>query len=145
MDKIMWEDPQILGDSLGLTAEERKMWNITTIRPCDANIHDLRKKRVRENQRARRRAKGIKSRKQYLAEAKTQLKPWEAEGISRRTYYRRVAQVRDAAQVRVDHFISKGDDIPVPQDNFQAFTNTLSYLVRLHEYRRLTHAAPLAA
>jgi hypothetical protein len=49
-----------------------------------------RKVRKAEAKRERRRAKGTKPRAEYLANHQlSQTKPWEAEGISRATYYRR--------------------------------------------------------
>jgi len=42
-----------------------------------------------------RRKRGHKTREEYLATSLSRLKPWEAEGISRRTYYRRLKQLSD--------------------------------------------------
>lgn len=42
-----------------------------------------------------RRKRGHKTREEYLATSLSRLKPWEAEGISRRTYYRRLKQFSD--------------------------------------------------
>jgi hypothetical protein len=41
---------------------------------------------------ARRRKRGRVTREEYLAGSLTRLKPWKAEGISRRTFYRRLKQ-----------------------------------------------------
>ena len=57
------------------------------------NCHSLdaqRKARRRENRRAKRRAHNVKPREVYLAEMASKPKPWIAEGISRRTWERRL-------------------------------------------------------
>lgn len=77
---------------LRLTKEERKMLGITTIGAIDMGKADRTKKR-REYQRnwkaAKRREAGAKPRREYEAGSVEKLKPWLAEGISRRTWYRR--------------------------------------------------------
>jgi hypothetical protein len=87
---------QELGDRLQLTAAERTELHITTIAPCDQTPKQraaLRKERRRqydrERQRRKREAKAGMSRAQYLAASKSRTRPWEAEGVSRRTWYRR--------------------------------------------------------
>lgn len=75
-----------------LKMEERTMLGITTIgaidQPKAARIK-RRKQKDRERQANRRRAKGMKSRKAYEQQSLTVAKPWVAQGISRRTWYRR--------------------------------------------------------
>jgi hypothetical protein len=77
---------------LRLTKEQRRMLGITTIGAIDES-KALRAKRRRQKERERkeraRRAKGIKPRAEYEKQAISAAKPWEAEGISRRTWYRR--------------------------------------------------------
>lgn len=77
---------------LRLTMEQRTMLGITTIGAIDMN-KGARTKRRREYQRrwkaAKRRAEGIKPRKVYEEQSISRAKPWEAEGVSRRTWYRR--------------------------------------------------------
>jgi hypothetical protein len=88
-----------LGRYLRLTDKMRTALGITTIGSFDLSKRQ-RALRKRERSRARkemkRRAAGQKSRVEFLATAKSQRQPWKAEGISRRTWYRRrgVAQVR---------------------------------------------------
>ena len=50
---------------------------------------DLARQRDTENTRTRRRAAGIVNRSEYESNAISKQKPWEAEGISRATWYRR--------------------------------------------------------
>ncbi|WP_157223349.1 hypothetical protein [Rhodovulum sp. PH10] len=77
---------------LHLTAAERKQLAITTIGAVDMNKAqrtEARKERRRETDRARRRASGARSRAEYEAPSAEAWRPWEAEGISRATWYRR--------------------------------------------------------
>lgn len=80
---------------LRLTKEERTMLGITTIGAIDhgkAARSKRRKERDRERKAAQRRAAGAVPRKQYESGALSKAKPWIAEGISRRTWYRRQAR-----------------------------------------------------
>ena len=89
--------------ALGLTYARRQRIGITTIGAIDVNKRQrtqLRKLRAHERYRRRRQALGATPRTQSLSA----LKPWAAEGISRRTWERRrradansnVAMARDA-------------------------------------------------
>lgn len=78
-----------------ITQEERTMLGLTTIGAVDHGKRartKRRKDRDRERKAAARRAAGAKPRAEYEASALTHAKPWEAEGISRRTWYRRRAR-----------------------------------------------------
>jgi hypothetical protein len=77
---------------LNLTAADRSRLGIKTIGACDltkAEREAARKARKRQTERKGRRAKGVKPRAEYLATSAERAKPWLAEGISRRTWYRR--------------------------------------------------------
>lgn len=80
---------------LRLTREERRMLGITTIGAIDEG-KAARTKRRRDMDRARkaaqRKAAGAVPRGQYEGGSIANARPWEAEGISRRTWYRRRAQ-----------------------------------------------------
>ena len=88
-----------LGQRLALTNAERERLRLWTIAPCDISEEDLaeqrkakartRSKHYRHKQRAK---KGTQSRADYLANSLTGTKPWEVEGISRRTWERRRAR-----------------------------------------------------
>jgi hypothetical protein len=83
-DKMAWE--------LGLTMAERSSLHITTIGALDSSVEkrkQLDKLRRREHEAAKRRERGAKPRADYEANSAEQLRPWEALGISRRTWYRR--------------------------------------------------------
>ncbi|MEX2167422.1 MAG: hypothetical protein WD852_10465 [Methyloceanibacter sp.] len=81
-----------LGRRLRLSDAERTALKITTIRPFDVSAAELVARRLRqkiERRRQRRRKQGVRSRAEYEANSLSRLKPWEAEGISRRTWERR--------------------------------------------------------
>jgi hypothetical protein len=83
-----------LGRHLGITNAVRQQLGLWPFKPTDATDEELeaqRKARRSERRSAKRRANGVRPRAAYLAEIKSKPKPWEAVGISRRTYYRRVA------------------------------------------------------
>lgn len=77
---------------LRLTMEQRTVLGITTIGAIDMNKGartKRRKQRDRDRKTSTRRKLGIKPRKLYEEQSLSRAKPWEAEGISRRTWYRR--------------------------------------------------------
>ena len=81
-----------LAQLLGLTMAERTSLGITTIGAIDMSKRErteARKERKRLATSAKRRAHGIRPRQEYLATALSRLKPWKADGISARTWYRR--------------------------------------------------------
>jgi hypothetical protein len=85
-DKLAWK--------LKVTVAERQALNLRTIGAIDQTREQrarLVQERKRERDRARRRVKGAKPRMQYEQAAISRAKPWEANGISRATWYRRKA------------------------------------------------------
>jgi hypothetical protein len=89
-----------LAQRLGLTDAKRTMLGIRTIGAIDVSAKDRakrRKKGRRQRDRVKRAERGAISRRQYLAQSLSATRPWESEGISRRTWERRrrkVSQVR---------------------------------------------------
>lgn len=93
-----WTSDDRLGAHLRLTHADRSRLRITTI-----GSHDVDRKSRKKLQRAkkrqcdriraemRRRAKGAKPRADYEAQSLSRTRPWEQIGISKRTYYRRLA------------------------------------------------------
>lgn len=76
---------------LRLTREERRMLGITTIGAIDhgkAARTKLRRDRDKARKAAKRRAAGSVARSEYEGGSVEKTKPWIAEGISRRTWYR---------------------------------------------------------
>ncbi len=157
IDKLVWVDAQTLGDSLGLTTEERSMMKITTVRPCDQTPEQmaaLRKAKKRERDRKRQRQKH-QPRAEYLAKHSTaRRKPWVQYGISRRTWYRRFGTSLFGTSLSPATSLSMRGDTPVPlttalpgadrhdhagvPDSAFPFAGSVGYLLRLWEYRKLT-------
>jgi len=142
IDDLVHEKAQILGDSLGLTAKEREMLKITTIRPYDQTVEEreaLRKARKRERDRERQRQRR-QPRAEYLAANHlSRTRPWEAEGITRRTWERR--RNKRVASPSPTTYSSMVVDAPASVERtVQAFpfTTTVGYLLRLYQYRQLT-------
>jgi hypothetical protein len=109
-DRAPWLDPddidittlqpdkaQTLGNTLRLTAEHRERLHITSIAPCDqtpeqrrATRKEQRRRRERERRRLKRLERTGMTRLAWLAAHRlSQDRPWETEGVSRRTWYRR--------------------------------------------------------
>jgi hypothetical protein len=86
-----WYNDRSLGDHLELYDEDRERLGIRTIEACDVTFEQRkeinRDKEVRRLEK-RRRQNGAKPREQYLAESLSRTKPWEADKISRATWYR---------------------------------------------------------
>ena len=89
---------QALANALQITDERRSALKIKSIGAIDMSKRQRKKRRKERNTEAHRaaaRAKGVKPREQYLAEHTTNRdKPWEAENISRSTYFRRLANAK---------------------------------------------------
>jgi hypothetical protein len=90
------EDADALGKLLALTFEKRTYLKITTIGACDVTKAERarrrrQQKRERDKKRAeqRRREQGVRPRSEFLASSLSASRPWEKEGISRRTWERR--------------------------------------------------------
>jgi hypothetical protein len=104
---------------LGLKAAERRELKVTTIGATDmgrAARAKARKAAKMGNAEADRRAAGAVPRADWLAaNSASRNKPWEAEGISRRTFYRRLAIAKAMAQVRGQQITpTHGGHGPVP-------------------------------
>lgn len=126
-----------IGKRQQVTNEQRERWKLWTIAPCnmtDVQMQEQRKakKRDRDRQRRHRQPRQI-----YLANAKARTKPWEAEGISRRTWYRRrgtgtgVRQEQECHGTGVRQLkLTKAECTPVPPEKPKGRK-------RLSEHRRL--------
>lgn len=88
---IRWRADK-LAARLRLTEAERRRLHITTIGAVDmtkAERAQRRQERKRQRKQRRRREQGAKPRAEYEAKSLSRTKPWEVEGISRRTWERR--------------------------------------------------------
>jgi hypothetical protein len=82
---------------LGVNYEQRQRLGLTTIGAIDVNKEqrkERRKRRDREAKERKRRELGAKPRAEYEANSLSKAKPWLAEGISRKTWYKRRATQR---------------------------------------------------
>lgn len=80
-----------------VTRDERDRLGLTTIGAIDFGKAARTKRRNQRNRKAKteaRRKAGLKRRADYEAQSIERAKPWIEEGISRRTWFRRMAQVR---------------------------------------------------
>src|SRR4051794_15050308 len=75
---------------------ERERLGLKTIGACDVAkqqrlqmVADKKRERDRKRAAEKRKAAGAKSRNSYQCQSLSRSKPWEAEGMSRRTWYRR--------------------------------------------------------
>jgi hypothetical protein len=83
-----------IGKKINLLDIDRTRLGITTIGSADVTKEQRaarRKARKREDMKQRRKSAGAKPRADYEASSLARSKPWIAEGISRRTWYRRRA------------------------------------------------------
>ena len=88
----------VLAEKVGLTYAERQALGITTIGAIDvdpAERERLRRQRYNAKRKEKRRAVGVKPRELYEECSNQSVRPWEEEGISASTWYRR----RRAARV----------------------------------------------
>jgi hypothetical protein len=103
-----------LGERLCVTNDVRNKLKLWPFKPTDISDEELaaqRKARTAERRRERARLRGVVSRAEYLVSVRKP-KLWEAEGISRRTWYRRRKSVaRGSAQI----IVLKGERNPVPR------------------------------
>jgi hypothetical protein len=87
---------QQIGERLQLTNAERERLSLWRIAPVDMTEQQLAEQRkAKDRARARKRYK--RTRADFLAASLTASKPWEAEGISRTTWYDRRAKGRTGA------------------------------------------------
>jgi hypothetical protein len=122
-DKIIKWTAVGLGRRLNLTDADRtrlKVWMIAAVDVSPEERLERRSERRREYQRKRRQAKRKRTRAQYEAESLSRTRPWEAEGISRRTWERR--RRRDASGVASKFPLSIGyptcDNSVAPPDSW---------------------------
>jgi hypothetical protein len=99
MDNPLRWRADTLGRMLGLTTAERTTLKIRSIGPIDSTAAERKEARRLagiERKRAIRRAQGIRERAKPDAKSINAQAPWKAEGIDRRTWFRRRARARAA-------------------------------------------------
>lgn len=120
MAQLLPSKAEALGKRLQLTTAERTQLGITTIAPCDQTAEqraaarkERRRQYDRERQRQKREAERGMTRAQWeAAHSLSRSKPWEAEGVSRRTWYRRRGTGTSPSK---EHFLP--GEQPVPPSN----------------------------
>jgi hypothetical protein len=100
-----------------LTWADRVRLDIRTIGACDVPkgervklAKERKRERDRNRQEAKRREDGRKDRKSHAASTIAALKPWEAEGVSRRTWFYRKAKAGCTEVSRIE-VIGNGDTL----------------------------------
>jgi hypothetical protein len=94
--RLKMADADALAQYVGLDMATRTRLKIKTIgaRDCPRDEREaLRKVKQRDLTIKRRRVKGVVPRAEYEANSLSRLKPWEKEGISRPTWYRRQKEI----------------------------------------------------
>jgi hypothetical protein len=110
-----------LGKRQQITNQQRERWKLWTIAPydmTDEQLKEQRKAKKRARDRERRRKAGRKPRKVYLANNSiSRTKPWQAEGKSRRTWYRRKSNGRGTGVRQLK--LSTTERTPVPPEKLK--------------------------
>ncbi|MCK1480473.1 hypothetical protein IVB27_38515 [Bradyrhizobium sp. 197] len=111
-----------LAQELGLTFARRQRLGITTIGAIDVTA-EQRKERQKmkdtEQHAKRRRDAGRMTRHEYVTASLSKIAPWQVQGISRRTWYRRQKQAAEQAKT---HYAA---DAPVPRISHALVTISL--------------------
>ncbi|WP_156908455.1 hypothetical protein [Bradyrhizobium murdochi] len=116
LNEPYFDRDDVLGVALRLSYAERQRLQITTIGSFDVDRRArkrLNRDRKRERDRLRaaenRRAKGATPR----AESLSRTKPWEQMGVSRRTYYRRMANGGTSSSPHPSYISASDDVVPL--------------------------------
>jgi hypothetical protein len=86
---------------LGVTYAQRQRLGITTIGAIDVSRKGRMMLSKRKDRDRKRRTRGTKPRAEYEAHSLTRTKPWQAAGMSRRTWYRRRRETEALAAMLV--------------------------------------------
>jgi hypothetical protein len=100
------QDRDQLAKYLGLTYAMRKKLDIRVIGACDVSARArkaIQKQERRKREALRRRARGAKSRTDFLANSKSRGAPWKRLGVSKATWYRKgqPTQVHEPSTTRL--------------------------------------------
>jgi len=116
--------PKMIAQRLAVTFEEKTTLALHHIGCIDASAPALeadrrnrRRRRARERAAAKRAARNATPRDLWLARSLSQTKPWQTEGVSRRTWYRRrkTAAATDGTGASPGNLILSQDYQPVPR------------------------------
>jgi hypothetical protein len=122
---------------LGVTYEQRQQLGLTTVGSINVKRRARKELRKRENRIAHerhRRALGMRPQSQSLS----RLKPWEAEGVSRRTWYRRNKARTGTGTILSAPIFLSSEDKPVPPERRRGYPRgALARKERKRKERRL--------
>ncbi|PPC87455.1 MAG: hypothetical protein CTY39_02660 [Hyphomicrobium sp.] len=93
--------PNDLGNAIGLTAGERQKLGIKSIAAAGSTLAQRRRLRRIKNRDLQRKKRALAKLQKPNAPNLSQLQPWKARGISRRTYYRHLERASKMAQNEV--------------------------------------------
>jgi hypothetical protein len=103
-----WLRPLAIGNRLNVSPEERDLLKLRTVRyagQTDDIMEAEQRQRKREAKAAKRRAEGKPTRAEWRAGCKSTTKPWEQEGISRRTWERRLKKAAEQSTISVSQVV----------------------------------------
>jgi hypothetical protein len=126
-ERVRRPTAKAIGKRLNVTNAERERGRLWTIHPIDMTDRQMAeqskaKKRARDER--RRQQRGAKSRQAWLAASLTKQKPWQAEEISRRTWYRRRQKTGGTGPRQTK--LLNGERTPVPRQHEQAATSKVA-------------------
>jgi len=131
MQRDVIDKADVIAARWRVSYDERQRFKLRTIGAYDVDkagrgrrAAARRRERDREHVRAKRRAGGKIERAVYLAGSLSAARPWEAEGISRRTWYRRrkAAQATRGTGVSPHKILMLGDTLVPPARHAGAAT-----------------------
>jgi hypothetical protein len=121
---------RVLGERLRLTDRERQELAIVTIRPCDLTDEQLlerRKAKDADRKWRKRRAAKMKPPEAWLANCKSRTKPWIKRRMSRATWYREQAKLRQIHETGVSAIkLTNGEDRLVSLESVESQQEGLS-------------------
>ncbi|WFU26311.1 hypothetical protein QA649_08915 [Bradyrhizobium sp. CB1717] len=108
-----WQDADQMAKRIGLSFADRQLLEVHTIGAVDFTKRQrnaMQKEKRRQRERNRRKAKGAKPH----AESINRAEPWKAEGISRRTWFRRREKARGTESCPVSFYVLRGHESVSP-------------------------------
>ena len=150
---VSWQDYMLNADGaahlLFVTLAERNRLGLKTIGACDVTkaerqevAREAKRQRDRERKAEQRRGAGRTDRATYEAQSLSATKPWEIEGISRRTWERRRARDASLSRVEVSNTIGATLATTVGGGRLNAPSTNVSADYLMERAELVTPAAP---
>lgn len=108
-----WQDADQMAKRIGLSFADRRLLEVHTIGAADITKRQriaMQKEKRRQRERNRRKANGAKPH----AESINRTEPWKAEGISRRTWFRRRKKAGGTKSCPVSFYVLRGHESVSP-------------------------------